>query len=85
MLCLWPMRDANIVATALLDSVKADHGYSIDSRSVRNLLQILSGFTLLERRDFLQFVTGSPKLPIGGKLTYCCNNLVSSAKLYYRI
>ncbi|KAL8834609.1 MAG: hypothetical protein Q9170_003685 [Blastenia crenularia] len=50
----------------LLDSIKADHGFNMDSRSVRNLLQVMSGFNLQQRRDFLQFVTGSPKLPIGG-------------------
>ena len=53
---------------ALCDSIKADHGYNMDSRSVRNLLQVMSELTLPQRRDFLQFVTGSPKLPIGGKL-----------------
>jgi len=50
----------------LMDSIKADHGFNMDSRSVRNLLQTMGGFDLQERRDFLQFVTGSPKLPIGG-------------------
>lgn len=50
----------------LLDSVKADHGFNMDSRSVKNLLQVMSELTLSERRDFLQFTTGSPKLPIGG-------------------
>ena len=49
-----------------MDSVKADHGYNLDSKSVRNLLQTMSEMTLEERRDFLQFITGSPKLPIGG-------------------
>lgn len=52
----------------LMDSIKADHGFNMDSRSVRNLLQTMSEFDLQQRRDFLQFVTGSPKLPIGGKL-----------------
>jgi E3 ubiquitin-protein ligase TRIP12 len=52
--------------TALIDSIKADHGYNLDSKSVQNLLQIMSNHTLQERRNFLQFVTGSPKLPIGG-------------------
>jgi E3 ubiquitin-protein ligase TRIP12 len=52
---------------ALMDSIKADHGYNLDSRSVRNLLQVMSELTPQEKRDFLQFVTGSPKLPIGGK------------------
>ncbi|KAI5302162.1 Ubiquitin-protein ligase [Ascosphaera pollenicola] len=50
----------------LTDSMKADHGFNMDSKSVRNLLQVMSEFTIQQRRDFLQFVTGSPKLPIGG-------------------
>ncbi|KAF5018645.1 hypothetical protein F66182_9368 [Fusarium sp. NRRL 66182] len=50
----------------LLDSIKADHGYNMDSKTVKNLLHTMSGFTAAERRDFLQFTTGSPKLPIGG-------------------
>ncbi|KAJ5347170.1 hypothetical protein MYU51_019749 [Penicillium brevicompactum] len=50
----------------LMDSIKADHGFNMDSRSVRNLLQTMSELDNQERRDFLQFVTGSPKLPIGG-------------------
>lgn len=50
----------------LMDSIKADHGFNLDSRSVRHLLQVMSELTLQQRRDFLQFVTGSPKLPIGG-------------------
>ncbi|KAL2392303.1 putative ubiquitin fusion degradation protein C12B10.01c [Exophiala dermatitidis] len=50
----------------LMDSVKADHGYNMDSKSVKNLLQTMSELTPAQRRDFLQFVTGSPKLPIGG-------------------
>ncbi|KAJ5923377.1 Ubiquitin-protein ligase Ufd4 [Penicillium verhagenii] len=50
----------------LMDSIKADHGFNMDSRSVRNLLQTMSEMDKQQRRDFLQFVTGSPKLPIGG-------------------
>ena len=50
----------------LMDSIKADHGYNLDSRSVHNLLTIMSELDAQTRRDFLQFVTGSPKLPIGG-------------------
>ncbi|KAK4190904.1 hypothetical protein QBC35DRAFT_376785 [Podospora australis] len=50
----------------LMDSIKADHGYNMDSKSVRNLLQTMSELTPEQRRDFLQFTTGSPKLPIGG-------------------
>ncbi|KAJ6160693.1 hypothetical protein N7470_004089 [Penicillium chermesinum] len=50
----------------LMDSIKADHGFNMDSKSVRNLLQTMSELDKQQRRDFLQFVTGSPKLPIGG-------------------
>ncbi|RDW85643.1 hypothetical protein BP5796_03968 [Coleophoma crateriformis] len=50
----------------LMDSIKADHGFNMDSKSVKNLLQTMSELTMAERRDFLQFTTGSPKLPIGG-------------------
>lgn len=62
--------------TALMDSIKADHGFNMDSRSVRNLLQVMSELSPAQRRDFLQFTTGSPKLPIGGKCRHsdvaCC-------------
>ncbi|KAJ6069828.1 hypothetical protein N7499_011715 [Penicillium canescens] len=50
----------------LMDTIKADHGFNMDSRSIRNLLQTMSELDNQQRRDFLQFVTGSPKLPIGG-------------------
>ncbi|KAL8803363.1 MAG: hypothetical protein Q9200_006250 [Gallowayella weberi] len=63
----------------LLDSIKADHGYNMDSRSVRNLLQVMSELSVAERREFLQFVTGSPKLPIGGQfgplLAFCAGQI----------
>ncbi|KAG5519307.1 hypothetical protein PMAC_001932 [Pneumocystis sp. 'macacae'] len=50
----------------LTDSIKADHGYNMDSRSIQNFIDILSNMNTVERRQFLQFITGSPKLPIGG-------------------
>lgn len=56
-----------MLVPALMDSIKADHGFNMDSRSVRNLLQTMSELDAQQRRDFLQFVTGSPKLPIGGR------------------
>jgi len=49
-----------------MDSIKADHGYNMDSKTVKNLLQVMSELNPMERRLFLQFTTGSPKLPIGG-------------------
>ncbi|CAO3564433.1 unnamed protein product [Mortierella alpina] len=50
----------------LMDSIKADHGFRSDSPAFINLLQVMSEFSVEERRQFLQFITGSPKLPIGG-------------------
>ncbi|CAG9988517.1 unnamed protein product [Clonostachys byssicola] len=63
---LFGRTDEDWSLETLLDSIKADHGYNMESPSVRNLLQLMSGFDATERRDFLQFTTGSPKLPIGG-------------------
>jgi E3 ubiquitin-protein ligase TRIP12 len=51
----------------LLDAIKADHGYNMESKSIKSLVAIMTEFTMEERREFLQFITGSPKLPIGGK------------------
>jgi len=46
--------------------IKAQHGYSVDSRNFRDLLTIMSEFKPEERRKFLMFVTGAPSLPVGG-------------------
>jgi len=68
-----------ILFLALVDCVKADHGFNIDSRSIRNLLEVLSSLSLNDRRTFLQFLTGSPKLPIGGTfLFYIRSNFQAS-------
>ncbi len=45
---------------------KSTHLILSHSRAVKFLLEVLSGMTAEERRQFLQFVTGSPRLPIGG-------------------
>ncbi|KAI8146292.1 hypothetical protein BJV82DRAFT_601246 [Fennellomyces sp. T-0311] len=50
----------------LADAIKADHGFTMESASFKNLLSILSEMSEQERREFLQFTTGSPRLPIGG-------------------
>lgn len=50
----------------LMDSIKADHGFNMDSKTIKNLLQVMASLTPAQRRDFLQFVSGSPRLPIGG-------------------
>ncbi|TCD69149.1 Ubiquitin fusion degradation protein 4 [Steccherinum ochraceum] len=50
----------------LSEALKADHGFNADSRSIRNLIDIMSEYDAPTRRSYLQFITGSPKLPIGG-------------------
>lgn len=69
--------------SALLDSIKADHGYNMDSNTVRNLLQTMSSFDPAQRRDFLQFITGSPKLPIGGMFDHLASRM-TCANIYCR-
>ncbi|KAJ7251448.1 hypothetical protein C8J57DRAFT_1078213 [Mycena rebaudengoi] len=50
----------------LSEALKADHGFNGESRAIRDLVEILSEYDPTTRRNYLQFVTGSPKLPIGG-------------------
>ena len=70
----------HIAFVAMRDSFNADHGYSMNSPAIKNLLEILSGFNIEERRLFLQFVTGSPRLPIGGK--FLCIKLSIADVIY---
>ncbi|XP_049857305.1 E3 ubiquitin-protein ligase TRIP12 isoform X2 [Schistocerca gregaria] len=50
----------------LMECCRPDHGYTPDSRAIRFLFEILSLYDSEERRLFIQFVTGSPRLPVGG-------------------
>ncbi|CAK8697801.1 unnamed protein product [Clavelina lepadiformis] len=50
----------------LADSCRTDHGYTHESEAVRALFRVLSQYDITEQRAFLQFVTGSPRLPVGG-------------------
>ncbi|KAF5737581.1 hypothetical protein HS088_TW13G00466 [Tripterygium wilfordii] len=50
----------------LLDHIKFDHGYTASSPPVISLLEIIQEFDYEQRRAFLQFVTGAPRLPPGG-------------------
>ena len=51
------------------DAVKADHRFNTNNRSFRDLVSIMTSYDQSARQDFLQFITGSPKLPIGGEFT----------------
>lgn len=47
-------------------TVVADHGFTSESAHFQDLLGILAAFSLEERRTFLQWLTGAPRLPVGG-------------------
>ncbi|XP_021937421.1 E3 ubiquitin-protein ligase TRIP12 isoform X3 [Zootermopsis nevadensis] len=53
-------------AKTLMECCRPDHGYTPDSRAIRFLFEILSLYDREEQRQFVQFVTGSPRLPVGG-------------------
>ncbi|KAJ2081800.1 Ubiquitin fusion degradation protein 4 [Coemansia sp. RSA 988] len=50
----------------LVDTIKADHGFSLSSSEVQMFLKFLTSLDSAERRMLLQFATGSPRLPLGG-------------------
>lgn len=50
----------------LMETCHPDHGFTVESQAVKWLFAIMAKYTAEERRDFVQFVTGSPKLPVGG-------------------
>ncbi|CAI4228739.1 unnamed protein product [Auanema sp. JU1783] len=50
----------------IAQSIKPDHGYTHDSEQIRWLVTMLASFDHSDQRRFVQFVTGSPRLPIGG-------------------
>jgi hypothetical protein len=55
----------------ILENTKFSHGYSQNSKVVGYLLDVLTEFTPRQRRAFLMFVTGTPRLPIGGMSCVC--------------
>ncbi|KAF9563919.1 hypothetical protein CPC08DRAFT_632025 [Agrocybe pediades] len=63
---LFGNSDEDWSTETLSEVLKADHGFNVESRAIRDLIEILSEYDAPSRRAFLQFITGSPKLPIGG-------------------
>jgi E3 ubiquitin-protein ligase TRIP12 len=60
---IWWVRGRGV---ALAETIHADHGYTAESPAIRALVAVLRSLPLAEQRLFLQFVTGSPRLPVGG-------------------
>ncbi|TID31093.1 hypothetical protein CANINC_000337 [Pichia inconspicua] len=56
----------NWSADTLSSVIHADHGYTKNSQQIQWLIEIMSTFDKDERRSFLKFITGSPRLPYDG-------------------
>lgn len=54
----------------LMKSCLCDHGYTHQSTAIQYLFEIMSEFDETQRRLFIQFATGSPRLPIGGMIAH---------------
>jgi len=52
--------------TTLKRYTHTKNGYDHDSLTIRMLFKVLSEFSSTEQRQFVRFVTGSPRLPMGG-------------------
>ncbi|GFT83092.1 e3 ubiquitin-protein ligase TRIP12 [Nephila pilipes] len=50
----------------LTESCRPDHGYTYDSQAIKFLFEVLCSYNSNQQRQFIQFITGSPRLPIGG-------------------
>lgn len=50
----------------LITVIHADHGYNNKSSQIEWLIDIMSKFSKSDRRKFLKFMTGSPRLPFDG-------------------
>ena len=60
---------ADASCAGLTNATKADHGFTMDSRPVRDFILVMAELSLSERREFLSFITGSCAPPL------CCQVL----------
>ena len=58
--------DTHWSETALSASIAFDHGFSKNSKFSKQFLRLMTSFDKSQRRAFLCFTTGCPRLPIGG-------------------
>ncbi|CAH1441958.1 unnamed protein product [Lactuca virosa] len=50
----------------LSDLIKFDHGYTASSPPIIHFLEVIQEFDYEQQKAFVKFVTGAPRLPIGG-------------------
>ncbi|KAJ2743540.1 Ubiquitin fusion degradation protein 4 [Coemansia sp. BCRC 34301] len=53
-------------SATLQSAIKAEHGFTLASPAVQMFLGFMESLDWLGRRSFLRFVTGAPRLPLGG-------------------
>ncbi|KAL9649546.1 hypothetical protein ABK040_003224 [Willaertia magna] len=58
----WESQDKNL----LLECINCQHGYTLQSQVIQWFIDFLLELSGMEQRWFLQFVTGSSRVPIGG-------------------
>lgn len=51
----------------LTENIIPDHGLDKNSLMYQGLIQVMLDMNKMEKKSFLQFTTGSPRLPLGGK------------------
>jgi E3 ubiquitin-protein ligase TRIP12 len=61
--CSQEQWDMNV----LIENTVANHGFDKHSPVYKGLLKIMIEMNQVEKKQFLLFVTGSPRLPLGGK------------------
>ncbi|OLL26764.1 putative ubiquitin fusion degradation protein [Neolecta irregularis DAH-3] len=66
LIMLFGQADEDWSIETLTTSIKADHGFHSESVTIKRLIEVMSEFDTSQRRQLLQFLTGSPRLPIGG-------------------
>lgn len=55
---------------SLIEHIIPGYGYDKNSLMYQGLIQIMVNMNSLEKKLFLQFVTGSPRLPLGGRFIF---------------
>ncbi|KAJ2711910.1 Ubiquitin fusion degradation protein 4, partial [Coemansia spiralis] len=58
--------DEHWTRPSLLAAIKVDHGLATSSPLFQMFLDLLVSLSKADRRQFLRFATGSPRLPLGG-------------------
>ncbi|KAJ3360626.1 Ubiquitin fusion degradation protein 4 [Allomyces javanicus] len=58
--------DEHWTPAAITAGMRADHGYHASSRVVQDLVLEMSAMDAARRRAFVQWLTGAPRLPLGG-------------------